>query len=729
MPPEVKMQNISQEIPNGGLHLQATHLDPLLDCLFALARQYGINATRESLVAGIPLQNNRLTPSMFSRSARRIGLTSRVVRKPLPQLPQALLPAVLLLKSEEACILRGIDLKAGIVRFSHSELPESEETRSLEEFAALYSGIAILVRPRFRYDRRAPEMGNIRSRHWFWHAVIGGLPLYRDSLLASLMINVFALVLPLVSMNVYDRVVPNLAIYTLWVLAAGAILSLVFDFLLKMTRGYMLDLASKRIDIQLSSLIMERVLGVRMSAKPASVGAFAANLRSFETIRDFIASASITALIDLPFVLIFLAAVAWIQPLLMLPILIGGAMMLIFALLIQEKMKALTEATLRSTAQRNAQLVETLSELESIKILAAEGQQQGRWEEATGYLAHIGARLKMLAASANHFSGLIQQSVTIAVLVIGVYAIFRGQASQGGVIAAVMLSGRAMAPLGQLVGLLTQYHNAKLSLKSLDTFMEMPVEREKDANFFHRTSFKGDIEFRNVDFQYPDNPASALRNVSFHMKAGERVGIIGRIGSGKSTLQRLIMGLYHPDQGSVRIDGIDIHQIDPTELRRNIGHVPQDASLFYGTLRQNIAMGSPHAYDASIEAAVELAGLSEFVNGHPQGYDMIIGERGQSLSGGQRKAVTIARALLNAPPILLLDEPTSNMDSGAEAHIKQTLAKIMPGKTVVLITHHAALLELVDRLIIIENGAIVADGPKAEVIQALQQGQVSRGKA
>jgi ATP-binding cassette subfamily C protein LapB len=697
--------------------------------LFALARQYGINATRESLVAGIPLQNNRLTPSMFSRSARRIGLTSRVVRKPLPQLPQALLPAVLLLKSEEACILRGIDVKAGIVRFSHSELPESEETCALEEFAALYSGIAILVRPRFRYDRRAPEIGNIRSRHWFWHAVIGGLPLYRDSLLASLMINVFALVLPLVSMNVYDRVVPNLAIYTLWVLAAGAILSLVFDFLLKMTRGYMLDLASKRIDIQLSSLIMERVLGVRMSAKPASVGAFAANLRSFETIRDFIASASITALIDLPFVLIFLAAVAWIQPLLMLPILIGGAMMLVFALLIQEKMKALTEATLRSTAQRNAQLVETLSELESIKILAAEGQQQGRWEEATAYLAHIGARLKMLAASANNFSGLIQQSVTIAVLVIGVYAIFRGQASQGGVIAAVMLSGRAMAPLGQLVGLLTQYHNAKLSLKSLDTFMEMPVEREKDANFFHRTSFKGDIEFRNVDFQYPDNPANALRNVSFHLKAGERVGIIGRIGSGKSTLQRLIMGLYHPGQGSVRIDGIDIHQIDPTELRRNIGHVPQDASLFYGTLRQNIAMGSPHAYDASIEAAVELAGLSEFVNGHPQGYDMIIGERGQSLSGGQRKAVTIARALLNAPPILLLDEPTSNMDSGAEAHIKQTLAKIMPGKTVVLITHHAALLDLVDRLIIIENGAIVADGPKAEVIQALQQGQVSRGKA
>ncbi len=723
------MQPITQEMRNSTIPLHSTHLDPLLDCLFALARQYGINATRESLVAGIPLTNGRLTPSMFSRSARRIGLTSRVVRSPLDKLRDALLPAVILLKNDEACILRGIDHKTGTARFSFSELPESVETIPLEQLGENYAGIAIFVRPRFNYDRRAPEMGDIRSRHWFWHAVYGGLPLYRDSLVASFLINLFALVIPLVSMNVYDRVVPNLAFSTLWVLAIGSIIVLVFDFLMKMTRGYMLDLASKRIDVSLSSLIMERVLGVRMSARPASVGAFAANLRSFETIRDFIASASITALIDLPFVLIFLLVVLWISPLMVIPVLVGAGAMMIFSLLIQEKMKVLTESTLRASAQRNAQLVENLAELETIKILAAEGQQQARWEQATLFLSQIGARLKLLAASASNFAGFVQQMVSIVVLIVGVYLIMSGDTSQGGVIAAVMLSGRAMAPLGQLVGLLTQYHNAKISLGSLDTFMKLPVEREQNANFFHRTSFRGEIEFRNVSFSYPENPAQALRNVSFKIKAGERVAIIGRIGSGKSTLQKLILGLYQPDEGSVRIDGIDINQIDPTELRRHIGYVPQESMLFYGTLRQNITMGAPHSHDASIQAAAELAGLSEFVNSHPQGFDMIVGERGETMSGGQRKAVTIARALLNAPPILLMDEPTSNMDSSAEAHIKQTLNKIMQGKTVILTTHHSSLLELADRLIVVDNGTIMADGPKDAVIRSLQQGQVNRGQA
>lgn len=720
------MHSPSSAGQHGFIPPQATHLDPLLDCLFALARSYGINATRESLVAGIPLTNNRLNPSMFSRSARRIGLTSRVVRQPLDKLRDALLPAVLLLDGEEACILRAIDPVSGMARVSFSELTESEVSISLDELAGKYLGLAIFVRPRFNFERRAPELGEIRSRHWFWQTVYGGLPLYRDAMIAALLINLFALVIPLVSMNVYDRVVPNMATETLWVLAIGGLLALVFDFLLKMTRAYLIDLASKRVDVTLSSLIMERVLGIRMEARPASVGAFSSNLRAFETVRDFIASASITALIDLPFVLIFLLVILWISPLLTVPVLVGGLLMIVFALLIQEKMKELTEATLRASAQRNAQLVENLAALETIKILAAEGQQQGRWEQGTLFLAQVGARLKLLATSANTFAGFITQLVSIVMLVLGVYQIMDGNTSQGGVIAAVMLSGRAMAPLGQLVGLLTQYHNAKTSLSSLDGFMNMPVERPQDANFFHRTSFQGEIEFRNVSFSYPDNPQQALRNVSFKIKAGERVAIIGRVGSGKTTLQKLILGLFQPTEGSVRVDGIDINQVDPAELRRHIGYVPQDAVLFYGTLRQNIAMGAPHAYDASVAAAAELAGLSDFINGHPQGFDMVIGERGDSLSGGQRKAVTIARALLNAPPILLMDEPTSNMDHTTEGQIKQTLAKVMAGKTMIMVTHHNALLDLADRLIVIDNGAIVADGPKAAVIQALQQGQVGR---
>ncbi|MBT2865618.1 type I secretion system permease/ATPase [Chromobacterium violaceum] len=706
------------------LSAQATHLDPLLDCLFSLARGYGITATRESLVAGIPLVDNRLSPSMFARSARRIGLSTRVVRQPLSSLRQQLLPAVLLLENNTAGILR--EIRDGVAFLSMSELPDAVVEIPLDELEHSFEGIAILVKPRFQYEKRAPELAEIRSRHWFWRTVYGSKSLYRDALMAAFLINVFALAMPIVSMAVYDRVVPNMALETLWVLAIGAALVLVFDFLLKLTRGYLIDLASKRIDVALSALIMERVLGIRMEARPASVGAFAANLRAFETVRDFIASASITALIDVPFVLIFLVAILWISPLMAVPMVIAIFVMLVFALLVQERMQALTETTLRASSQRNAYLVESLSGLETVKVLAAEGVLQGKWEQATLFLAQVGSRLKILAASTMNFAGFIQQLLSVAMLVLGVYEIMSGSVSMGGVIAAVMLSGRAMAPLSQVVSLLTQYHNAKTSLASLDGFMKMPVEREKDAAFFHRTSFKGEIEFRNVSFNYPNNPMVALREVSFKIRAGERVAIIGRVGSGKTTIQKMILGLYQPTEGAIRIDGMDIKQIDPAELRRQIGYVPQDPVLFYGTMRQNIAMGSPHAFDASIAAAAEQAGLTEFVNSHPQGFDMLISERGESLSGGQRKAVTIARALLNAPPILLLDEPTSNMDHSSEAQIRQTLARASSGKTMLLVTHHNTLLDLVDRLIVVDHGAIVADGPKQQVIEALQQGKIGK---
>nr|WP_307836134.1 type I secretion system permease/ATPase [Chromobacterium sp. ASV5] len=703
---------------------QATHLDPLLDCLFSLARGFGFNATRESLVAGIPLVNNRLSPSMFARSARRIGLSTRVVRLPVDKLRAELLPAVLLLNGDDACILR--DIRDGVASVSYSELPDAVVEMPLAELAARYAGIAIFVKPRFQYEKRAPELAEIRSRHWFWQTVYGSKALYRDALMAAFLINVFALVTPIVSMAVYDRVVPNMATDTLWVLAIGAALVLVFDFLLKLSRSYLIDLASKRVDVTLSALIMERVLGIRMEARPASVGAFAANLRAFETIRDFIASASITALIDVPFVLIFLIAIVWISPLMALPMVLAIVIMLVFALLVQEKMQELSETTLRAASQRNAYLVESLAGLETVKVLAAEGELQGKWEQATQFLAQVGSRLKVLAASVMNFSGFIQQLLSISMLVLGVYEIMAGDVSMGGVIAAVMLSGRAMAPLGQVVNLMTQFHNAKTSLASLDGFMKMPVEREKDAKFFHRTHFKGDIEFRNVSFNYPGNPLVSLRDVSFSIKAGERVAIIGRVGSGKTTIQKMILGLYQPTAGSIRIDGVDINQIDPAELRRQIGYVPQDAVLFYGTMRQNIAMGSPHAFDASVAAAAGQAGLTDFINSHPQGFDMLISERGESLSGGQRKAVAIARALLNAPPILLLDEPTSNMDHSTESQIHATLAEAAKGKTMLLVTHHNALLELADRLIVIDQGAIVADGPKDKVIRALQQGKVGK---
>lgn len=701
------------------------HFDPLLDCLVELTRIHGAPWTRESLAAGLPLVDNLLTPSLLPRAASRAGLSARVVRQPLAEIPKRLLPAILLLEDRRAVLLLE-RLPDGQLRVRFPESGEGAELLPAQELELLYSGVAVFVRPRYRFDNRTPELGQVRSRHWFWSVVLANWRLYRDALVASLVVNIFALAMPLFSMNVYDRVVPNHAIETLWVLALGAALMLVFDFVLRTARGYIIDVASKRIDITLSALIMERVLGIRMAARPASVGSFAANLRAFESVRDFIASATITSLIDLPFALIFLLVLVWISPWLILPPLIGMALVLLFTLVTQAKMHELTEVSQRAAAQRNATLVESLVGIETIKTMGAEGEMQRRWERATVFLAQIGGKLKLLSSSTVNFAQEMQQITSIVIVIVGVYLLMDSRMSMGGIIAASMLSGRAMAPLGQIAGLIMQYQNARTSLGAIESHMQLPVERPHDSSFLHRASFRGEIEFRNVSFSYPGRDDQALRGVNFRIQPGEKVGVIGRIGSGKTTIEKLVLGLYHPDEGAVLVDGIDTRQIDPAELRRAIGFVPQDALLFYGTLRENIALGAPFADDRMMLAAAELAGISDFVNAHPRGFDMLIGERGESLSGGQKQAVSIARAVLNDPPVLLFDEPTSAMDHQSEERLKGRLREFLDAKTLILVTHRTSLLELVDRLIVVDQGQIVADGAKAQVVEALQQGRIGR---
>jgi len=701
------------------------HFDPLLDCLVELTRLHGSPWTHEALSAGLPLVENRLTPSLLPRAAHRAGLSARVLRRNLNEIPERLLPAILLLNDKRACLLLE-RLPDGQCKVRFPEGGESVETLSEAELVEIYSGVTLIVRPRFRFDLRTPEMGKVRERHWFWGVVFDNWRIYRDALIAALLINIFALAMPLYSMNVYDRVVPNHAMETLWVLALGATLVLGFDFVLRTARGYILDVASKRIDVTLSALIMERVLGVRMSARPASVGSFTANLRAFESVRDFIASASITTLVDLPFVLIFFLVLIWISPWLVLPPLIGAILIVVFAWLAQAKMNQLVELTQRASAQRNATLVESMVGLETIKIMGAESEMQRRWERATQFLAQIGGRLKLMSTTTVNFAQAITQLVSVVIVIVGVYLLIEGQLSMGGIIAASMLAGRAMAPLGQVAGLLMQYQNAKTSLGAVESHMQMPIERPADSNFLHRESFRGDIEFRNVTFKYEGRDDIALNNVSFKMKAGEKLAIIGRIGSGKSTIEKLILGLYQPTEGAVLVDGIDTRQIDPAELRRAVGYVPQDPLLFFGTLRQNIAMGAPYAEDSHIIAAADLAGISDFVNAHPRGFEMPISERGESLSGGQRQAISIARAALNDPPIFMLDEPSSAMDHQSEERLKSRLRTYLVGKTMILVTHRTSLLELVDRLIVIDQGQLMADGPKAQVVEALQQGRIGK---
>jgi len=702
--------------------------DSLLECLLLVALGHGRPISRDAALAGLPLVDGRLTPALFERAAQRAGLSVKLVQSRLAELDSAATPLIALLADNSAAVVLDIDRGRGLVRVREPAKGGAETELPLATFEAGCTGSLILLRADFRFDARAPEVGSHRHRHWFWGVMQDNLPLYRDALSAAALINVFALAMPLFVMNVYDRVVPNQATETLWVLAIGVAIVLIGDLVLRSIRSHFLDLAGNRVDVTLSAYIMQRVLGLKMADRPVSAGSFASNLRSFEQVRDFITSATVTALIDLPFALLFLIVIAWIAWPLVLPPLIGMVVVAVYAWTMQAPLRALTETTYRAGALRNATLIESLVGLETIKSLGAEGVMQRRWEETATHLARTSTRLRLLSNGTLMGAQFVQQLVNVCLVVLGVYLIVDQQLSMGGLIATTFLAGRALAPLGQAAGLMMQFHNAQTSLKSLNEIMGRSVERPDNSGFVSRPALAGDIVFKDVSFKYPGQENAALRGVSLHIRAGEKVAILGRVGSGKSTLNKLILGLYQPEAGAVLVDGVDLRQLDPAELRRSIGYVAQDVTLFYGSLRDNLRMGMPLADDAALVRATHIAAMSDFVNTHPRGFDMLVGERGDTLSGGQRQCVGVARAVLGDRSILLLDEPTGAMDHSTEETVRKRLAEHMKDKTVIIVTHRNALLDLVDRLIVIDAGRIVADGPKERVVAALRSGQIEKAE-
>lgn len=714
--------------PHGMPAPHVLHDDPLLACLVEITRIHGSPQTAQALTHGLPLVQHRLTPALLSRAARRAHCSARVVRRGLEDLSHNLLPSIALLEGNRAALLLQV-LPDGLllVQYPESDSPVEVER---EAFAASYSGVMCFVRPIYRVEQRAVQRGEAPERlHWFRAAILDNWRLYRDALVAAVLINVLAMAMPIFTMNIYDRVVPHNAVESMWVMAIGIVLVLLFNFVLTTVRAYIVDVASKRIDVKLSAQIMERVLDLRMEAKPASVGSFASNLRSFESVRDFIASASLTTLVDLPFALLFLGMLAWISPWMLLPLVIAMGLMVTGSMVAKSRMEALSNQSFQAASQRNAVLVESLTNLEAVKTLNAQGVVQRVWESSTEYLAYTGGKVKLISSVTVGLMQVIQQLVSVMVVITGVYLVQQQAMSMGGIIAASMLAGRCLGPLGQVAGLMMQYQTARASLQSVDTYMNMPVERAADKEYISRPHLRGAIEFRNVSFTYPGSKQAVLSDVSFKLEPGERVGVIGRIGSGKSTLEKLILGLYQPTAGAVLVDGVDVRQIDPSDLRRAIGHVPQDPMLFYGSLKHNLLIGAPFATDDDMLRVAALAGVNEFADQHPEGYDMLIGERGESLSGGQRQAIAVARAMIHDPSILLLDEPSSNLDNQSESMLKRRLLEGCEGKSMLLVTHRTALLELVDRLIVLEEGQIVADGLKEQVVQAIKQGRIGRMRA
>lgn len=701
---------------------QQNHDDPLLDCLMVICQFHNILTSRHALIAGLPLAGNRLTLSTLPRAAQRAGLKARALQRPLENISAISLPAIILLKHSQAAVLLGWD-EHQHARLLTAETQGGEISVSREALAADYSGQVVFVQREHEYHTE-PSSTIPRTKSWFKDTLKLSKFLYVDAVVASFLINLIALATPLFVMNVYDRVVPNHATATLWMLAIGITIAFAFDFVLKFLRGICLDLAGKKTDLIISSALYEKLVGMKMKLRPGRVGAFAQNFQEYQSVRDFLSSLTLTALIDLPFTLLILLVIGIIGgPLVIIP-LVAYPLAVLINWLIQRPLIAQVQKTYRLSSERQAMLVETLTGLDAIKVNNAQSQRQYQWEQTLGHLSKLEVKVKLLSSLAVNFTSWLQQFSGVVIIVAGVYWIIEGHLSMGGLIACYLLQRRAMMPVDQLCGLMTRYHRAKMTKATIDHMMGLEQETPVGEVPLRCETLSGAMEFHDVTFRYPQNQQTSLEGISLKIAAGEKVGIIGRSGSGKSSLAKLLVHFYQPESGMILMDGIDSRQLDVNDIRHNIGYVPQDIHLFSGTLRDNLLIGAGYVDEETMIRAATLAGVHDFCRRHPSGYNLQVGERGMNLSGGQRQAVALARALLLDPAILLMDEPTSSMDNTSEDLIKKALMPIVKNKTLLLVTHRASLLSLVDRLIVLDNGKIIADGPKESVIDALKKGQI-----
>lgn len=701
-----------------------SHDDPLLDGLLILCSLHDCSASRASLTAGLPLPEQRLSTELLPRAAARAGLQGRILRRSLSAISPLNLPVLLLLKDGRSVVLRKI-LPNDQLLILPCEADGGAQQVSHEQLAAEYSGQAFFAKPQHALEEsRTPLVPRVEA--WFRDTLKLSRWLYTDAVLASLLINLLGLMVPLFVMQTYDRVVPNQAIATLWVLAIGLFIGTAFELLLRVLRAYLLDVAGKKTDVVLSATLFERITGMSMTARPATVGGFAQSIHDFQGLREFLTAVTLTSLIDLPFSLLMILVIGLLGGWLMLIPLLAFPITALFALIVQARLRDTVQKSLTLGAERQALLIETLGGLETLKACGAESERQHRWEKTHGALTRLDSHARFLASLATNGTLFLQQLAGMITIVAGVYVIIAGNLSVGALVACYMLGSRVLAPLGQIAGLITRYQQARLTMTSTDALMALPQERQASQRPLERTHLKGALDLRQVSFSYPGQNTPALSKVNLRLDAGERIGIIGRSGSGKSTLARLLMNFYTPSEGQILFDNLDLRQLDVADLRSQIGYVAHDLPLLAGSLRDNLTLGARYVSDARMLEVAELTGVSELARQHPQGFDRPVGERGQLLSGGQRQAVLLARALLLDPPILLLDEPTSAMDNSSEDLLRNRLQHWSRGKTLLLITHRTSMLSLVDRLIVLDHGHVVADGPKEAVIDALRRGRVGQ---
>lgn len=700
--------------------------DVLLDCLIEITHKIGQPASKSSLLSGLPLKNNQLDIQLFPRAASHAGLKARNKKLKLLGKPRHFrIPLVLLLNDQKAALLLEIknNHMARITRFINGM--KREEDISVEKLNEEYSGFAIIVEHDLKtiFNKSKDEVPP-GEKAWFWNTVNMLWSSYSEILVASFLISLFALAVPLFMMNVYNRVIPNNIFDTLWVLASGIFIVLGFDVLMRILRSYFIDQTGRAIDLKVSADLLERVLGIRMVDRPLSVGSFANTIQSFDSIREFVSSAVVTILIDVPFAVIFLIVIAMIGGVIVFIPLFMFLAALVVEYTLHRTLKDYARIANRYGNEKQALLHEMLNGIESVKTNCAEPIMQSRWENLVNLSSAVSNKLRFISNVGLFVSVLLQQLASIFVVIAGVYLISENSLTVGGLIACTILTGRALAPMSQIAGLLTRFQKTKTALNQLDKVMNLPLEHPMGYVGLSSEHLKGNIELKNVSFTYPDQNHPVLDNVSIKINEGEKIAVLGRLGSGKTTLSKVLLGLLQPTSGSVFIDTIDQNHYDINELRKKIGYVPQDITLFAGTIHDNITIGAHHVDDSKVINAIKISGADEFVKPQLGDYEALIAERGKNLSGGQKQVIAIARAALLNPPIVVMDEPTNAMDNQTEKFIIGKLESFIKDKTFILMTHHPTLLALVDRIIILDGGHVVADGPKEEILRSLSEGKI-----
>jgi len=691
-------------------------VDDLLGCLLFLSKYHKRETSAESVTFGLPIHNTSMNISMFQEAAEKIGLITKTVkRNNLNDITKLALPSVLILKKNRACVLLDYDLENDTASVILPGLSTGETSMSISKLESEFNGEVIIIKPEYNFNNRIEKEVVVENpKEWFWGTMFRNKGIYKQVIIVSLFINIFILATPLFTMNVYDRVLPNNAIETLWVLFFGITIVMVFDFILKVLRSHFLGIASKRADTVMSNMIFNHLLNIKMEAKPSSTGQFISRLQSFESVREFFTSATIAAVVDLPFVLIFIVVIIYIAGPLAYITVFTVVISILLSWYMQKPLKTLIEKSVKEEQIKQTTLIEAVSGLEIIKSVKAQNRMKTHWDNSINKTVHYADKSHFLSQSITYFTAFISQFSNIAIVAGGVYLAQDGGITMGAIIAAMILNGRVIAPVSQLVGMIIKFDKTMLSLNNLDEIMKMPVEKE-NKSYISRPNLKGSIQLKDLNFSYKDQNHETLKNINLTIKQGERVAILGKIGSGKSTLLKLIMNLYEPTKGSVLIDGLDTRQIDPTDLRHAIGSVPQEPFLFMGTIKDNLTIGEQYVSDEELLRVSKIAGLDEFLGKHEAGYDLLVGERGEGLSGGERQSVTLARALISDPNIVMLDEPTNSMDRQTEKSFIKKMEEIVENKTLIVVTHKTSLLQLVDRVIIVENGQVVVDGPKNEV--------------